>query len=486
MDKGYEWLKGVADKMKRALDTGAAPVPEQLKVRQLLERFDRQKRGEWITNHIRNGLERFELHTSPDFATAWLDSKITIALDPDVVSGAPRKSTPRAPGPTLRIGALPAANKKPVSVKPDTALSEAKTEMEIRRISWLPVMQNDRDIKGVVTWQNIGACGPECTHVRDCMEQQEVAVITGDTRLLDAMRTIAEHGYVLVQAKDRTVDGIVTATDVLHFFRDWAEPFVLIGEIEGHLRNLIYRKFTHEQLQAASGEGRTIEGSADLTLGEYIRLLENRANWELLGLDRHRKAFIRRLQAVKRIRNDVMHFNSDGLDEDDRKEIRDLASFFDRLARPAVSPPPAEPDARPLPPSTPSGTDAGAAPPPASSKPRRSRSPVRVVILGKEHESRNAMEATIHVLRELAERDPSFLERCSRHEQAKGRTLRYIARTPEELYPDGDEDRRARHAELPGGWLVGTNMNRDGKDKILRMAAEVAGLTFDEDLVVDF
>ena len=478
MDEGYEWLKGVADKMKRDSDRGAKPAPEELTVRELLNRFSKRKRGESINNRIRNGLEEFQLHTSPDFANAWLDSEITIALDPDV-SGAPR--TPHASDPTLRIGALEAANKKLVSVKPDSALNEAKTKMKMGGYSRLPVMRNERDIKGIVTWQHIGACGPECTHVRDCMERAEV--IPGETRLLDAMRMVSEHGYVLVQAKDRTVTGIVTATDLLRFFRDLAGPFLLIGEIEGHLRNLIHRKFTREQLQVASGEGRTIEGSADLTLGGYVRLLGNRANWERLGLDLHREEFIRCLESVRHIRNEVMHFSPDGLDEDARKEIRTVARFFDHeLARTAASPPAAEPDARPLPPSTPSGTDAGA----ASSKPRKSRTPVRVVILGKEHESRNAMEATISVLRELAERDQSFLERCSRHEQAKGRVRRYIARTPEELYPDGDEDLRAHRAELPGGWLVGTNMNNDIKRKILRMAAEVAGLTFGEDLVVEF
>lgn len=483
MDEGYEWLKGVADKMKRDSDRGAKPDPEKLTVRELLKRFGKQKRGESINNRIRNGLERFKLHTSPDFANAWLDSKVTIDLDPEG-PGVPR--TP-ASDPTRRIGALEAAkNKKLVSVNPDSDLTKATTKMEKGDYSQLPVMQNDRDIKGIVTWKHIGAArGQERMRVNQCMEEQP-EVIHRDTRLLEAIRKVSKHGCVLVRDKGK-ITGIVTATDVLDFFHDLAEPFLLIGEIEGHLRNLIHGKFTCEQLQAAAaGEGRKkIEGSADLTFGGYVQLLGNRANWERLGLDRDREEFIRYLKTVNRIRNEVMHFSPDGLDEDDREEIRQVASLFDWLARTAASPPPAEPDAHPLPPSTPSGTDAGVAPPPASSKPRKSRTPVRVVILGKEHESRNAMEATIRVLRVLAERDPSFLERCSRHEQAKGRRLRYIARTPEELYPDGDEDRRARHAELPGGWLIGTNMNKDGKSKILRMAAEVAGLTFDEDLVVD-
>ena len=49
---------------------------------------------------------------------------------------------------------------------------------------------------------------------------------------------------------------------------------------------------------------------ADLTLGGYIRLLEDRANWERLGFDHHRKTFIRCcLESVRRIRNEVMHFD---------------------------------------------------------------------------------------------------------------------------------------------------------------------------------
>ena len=110
---------------------------------------------------------------------------------------------------------------------------------------------------------------------------------------------------------------------------------------------------------------------------------------------------------------------------------------------------------------------------------------MRVVILGKERESRNAMEATVHVLRELAERDSHFLERFSRHEHAKSSRRRYIARTSEELYPHR-EDFRERSAELSDGWLVATNMSNDVKSKILRMAAEVAGLTFGKDVVVEF
>ena len=91
----------------------------------------------------------------------------------------------------------------------------------------------------------------------------------------------------------------------------------------------------------------------------------------------------------------------------------------------------------------------------------------------------------IILLRELAQEDSSFLQRCAQHPDAQGRTRRYIARTPEELYP-GRPDLQDLREELPGGWLVATNLNNVLKKSIIRLAAEVAGLTFGKDVVVEF
>jgi predicted type IV restriction endonuclease len=108
-----------------------------------------------------------------------------------------------------------------------------------------------------------------------------------------------------------------------------------------------------------------------------------------------------------------------------------------------------------------------------------------LLLQGKAYPYANAKDAMVTVLRELAKDDPSFLERCSRHPDAKGRTRRYIARTPEELYP-GREDLRDMREPLPGGWLVMTNLNNVLKKTIIKIAAEVAGLTFGKDVVVEF
>ena len=116
-----------------------------------------------------------------------------------------------------------------------------------------------------------------------------------------------------------------------------------------------------------------------------------------------------------------------------------------------------------------------------SESPRRGK----LVLRGKEYSYSNAKEAMVIVLRELAKADPSFLERCSQHPDMQGRKRRYIARTTDELYPDRP-DLRDCHEKLSDGWLVATNLNNLLKKSIIQVAAEVAGLTFGKDVVVEF
>ena len=331
MDEGYNWLKSVADRMKRDVAKGAAPGTERLTVRELLEKFGFQRRGDRINNHIRNELDRLGLRTDQDITVVWLDSSITIELDSEA-SGA--SETPRTSDPTYRVSMIPAANRKPASVERDNYLQEATTVMQMNGYSRLPVMKNERDVAGIVTWESIGtrlALGRDCTYVRQCMEPAEV--IPGTTRLFDAIGIVTKHGYVLVRGVDRTITGIVTVTDLTDQLGQFAAPFLFVGEIEGHLRNLIHGKFTLDQLNAASFQQEPVEGSSDLTFGGFCRLLENTANWKQLNLAIDRAEFIKRLNSVREMRNDVMHFNPDGIGEDRRKTLRSVARFFDKLAR---------------------------------------------------------------------------------------------------------------------------------------------------------
>ena len=327
--QGDEWLKTLAEQMNSDMEVGAAPNPEKLTVREFLYRFGFLKRTRHQVSHIRNRLQKYGLRTIPDFVGIWVDSVISVEL---VDGGEDRQILEDS---TVRIGELEAAHREPISVKRDEAISVATSKMLLNDFSQLPVMGNRRDVDGVVSWKSIGAkyalCEPP-EFVRDCMDSAKE--IGSDAPLLTALEDIYEHGYVLIRGgseEQNTITGIVTASDVAQQFKQLTGPFLLIGEIEGHLRNLVFGKFTIDEISdAASGSGsdRPIDSAADLTFGGYYALLRNQDRWDRLELSVDRKVFIEQLDAIRNIRNDVMHFNTDGLNDEDVKKLEGVAEFF--------------------------------------------------------------------------------------------------------------------------------------------------------------
>ena len=108
----------------------------------------------------------------------------------------------------------------------------------------------------------------------------------------------------------------------------------------------------------------------------------------------------------------------------------------------------------------------------------------KVIVGGREFEYRNVKEAMVQILRELQRRDPDFLPRLSQHPKCRGRTRRFIAQSPEELYPNSPKYRNMNGA-LPGGWFVATNNSSQQKREFIEIASEVAGLKFGGDIVID-
>jgi hypothetical protein len=114
-----------------------------------------------------------------------------------------------------------------------------------------------------------------------------------------------------------------------------AEPFLLIGTIENHIRNLLAANFSAEDLQAAKDPGdteRNIEDASDLSFGEYIRLLQDPVNWRKLQTTIDRGVFVEELTKICDIRNDVMHFDPDW-DVQGIVPLRVFAQFLDLLRR---------------------------------------------------------------------------------------------------------------------------------------------------------
>ena len=139
------------------------------------------------------------------------------------------------------------------------------------------------EVKGIISWNSIGsrlALERPCNTVRECMETAEIVSI--EESLFSAIEKVATHDYVLVQAKDKSISGIVTASDFNDRFRRLAEPFLLVGKVENGVRRILHGKLTSrelEEVKAPSDDQRTIGAVSDRTFGEYIRLIESEKGW---------------------------------------------------------------------------------------------------------------------------------------------------------------------------------------------------------------
>jgi CBS domain-containing protein len=330
----------------------ASEPVQPITVRAFLKWFwGSQRRGSFIVWFIRERLREAGLKTVPDFESTYLDAEITFVLAedadlnertaPEVADAAvplgkdANVSAPTFADPTYRISKLAPANRPPIYVKPDSTLVAATTLMMANDFSQLPVMVSDREVKGTVSWTSIGsrrALGQVPEYVREAMDPH--VEISSDASLFTAIPTIVEHGYTLVRAPDRRIAGIITTSDLSLQFQQLSEPFLLLGEIENHIRRIIDKKFNGSDLLAIkdpSDGTRKVESAADLTFGEYKRLLEDPKRWDILCIGLDRGVFIELLEKVRETRNDVMHFDPDGIEDQALAVLRDFAKFLRML-----------------------------------------------------------------------------------------------------------------------------------------------------------
>jgi len=322
-------LKAISAQLKKGV------VPPKESVRSFLRWFGAERRVPNHVSRIRQDLKKHVIATKPDFEIQYIDGLIGfVSALPGNDSSQPDFGT-TATDPSHRLGRLDAANRPPVSVKPDAQLEEGVTLMMTKDFSQLPVMTTVREVKGMISWRTIGrrlALKRPCSAVRDCMEPPEIVSI--DESIFSAISRVAVHDYVLVQGNDKTICGIVTASDFNDQFLRLAEPFLLVGEVENGVRQILYGKFTAKELEEAKAPGddaRTIGAVSDLTFGEYIRLLESEKGWQKLNLAIDRVEFVARLEKIRTVRNDVMHFDPDGLEPSDLTALREFARFLKTL-----------------------------------------------------------------------------------------------------------------------------------------------------------
>lgn len=298
------------------------------------------RRGWRVDKKIIQLLEKYDLMAEPNFEDTWKWGEVVINPKPKVPAGKGVKIVDDY-DPTPRISLLRASNLSKIeeetgagllSVTKNTKLSEATTLMRQHDFSQLPILSG-KEVEGMISWRSIGKAltlGKKCVTVSDCKE--DVKVLYSHEPLFSAVKIILEKEVFLVKQKQGNyISGIVTASDIAEQFLILAEPFLILEQIENHIRILLDEKYDIEVLKKAinpnDGE-REIKALSDLNFGEYIRIIENPDNFLKLNVNIDRKLFVKQLHIVRNIRNDVMHFDPDGVSENDLNSLRRTAVFL--------------------------------------------------------------------------------------------------------------------------------------------------------------
>lgn len=323
---------------------GESPTPT---VREFLAMVGAQRRGQAVVAAIRELLAENSLVTAPDFQAAYVDSYIRFVLVDPVVGGtttgepdqeelAWSASSETYADPTYRISKFPTANRAPERVHPDETLRSAMTKMDLTGVAYLPVMESDRKVNGVLSLKSVLArwerARPE-SPVREYMDYHSAEIVDSTASFFSVLSRLRDHDYILVRGQDMTIVGSITAADMVPAFREMTEPFLLLSEIEHHVRGLIAPRFTPEELQEICCPDLTRElDSVDrMTFGDYVYLLQSPGQWDRLGLGSDGSAVMERMRRVNEIRNRVMHFDPDGIEPDDLEELRAFSRFLRRL-----------------------------------------------------------------------------------------------------------------------------------------------------------
>ncbi len=339
-------MSGVPTELREKAEQVKAGKRTSAKVRTLLEWFGAQRRRQSVVAVIREALAEAKLRTEPDFEEAFIDGRVSFVSTPEATAAEPLKFSRGGAGagaasnaatldPTSRIGRLAAANRPPISVKPDDPVERAVTLMMHHDYSQLPIMTGPRDVKGMISWRSLGqrlARGKTAQRVLEAAESHYE--LGADTSLFEAIPVIIQRDSVLIRDQSKSICGIVTAADLCDQFQQLTEPFLLLNEIEEHIRSIIADHFSVSELATArdpAASARPVNRVADLTLGEYLRLLEQPQNWDRLGLGVSRQVVTDALRYMLDIRNDVMHFDPDGIPDEDVAALRRFVSFLQRL-----------------------------------------------------------------------------------------------------------------------------------------------------------
>lgn len=205
------------------------------------------------------------------------------------------------------------------TLSPNIQAGQAIQLLSEKGFSQAPVVDGP-EILGVFSFRSFARGVVELNHLQlrpadlpvdEFLEKPAFASLADEIeRIVD---DLDRQDVVLVRSGDRLV-AVATPMDVLRYFKEVADPFVMLQEIELALRELFRMAIGAEDLQLCIEQviGRS-EALDQLSFDEHVALVRDGRTWPKFGgtFGSSRDLARTRLEAVRDIRNALMHFRRD-------------------------------------------------------------------------------------------------------------------------------------------------------------------------------
>lgn len=317
------WVADDSEPLPTSLNDLVESAPRTMTIRELLGYWGFRRRTTRIVEEVTDDLAELGLLAVPSIAEGWINALVEIVPTPgrtdetSETAGSLRAEVNAAEASaeavmsgsvSYSVSTMDTARCEVMTVLAEDPLSVTVTKMALQDFSQVAVVDPQRRLLGAVTWESIALAWMSGTPslVRDAMRSAPSAA--PEDELLRQSEVIYQHGFVFVRDSGGVVQGIITSADLSRRFGDDHRPIVLLDEIERRLGHRIMSRCTIEELKAA---GVAIKNHG-ATFGNYVTALSKPALWSKLewgGLGQ--AEFGERMDHVRQIRNQLMHFSPD-------------------------------------------------------------------------------------------------------------------------------------------------------------------------------
>lgn len=232
----------------------------------------------------------------------------------------------------LRIEHLPTSRlPRLVSVAPSDTPRRVKTLFARHRYAQLPVLADSSTPIGAVTRKSIMSADMTGRLLTLASVTEPVKVALIDEEIRKVFPAVGAPRFVLVRNEGGLISGIVTLSDVNKAHQKLSGPYILIGEIESRLREILTHVCpTVDELRSATGR-RAVEAPHELTMGDLERAFSNEDCWTRLGWDIDQDVFAGELRFVRRIRNKFAHYHAGQLSEAENNQLTEFLGWLEEL-----------------------------------------------------------------------------------------------------------------------------------------------------------